>query len=171
MKIILFLLCSFPVLVMAQECKVKKEVDPYSKEVKLTTGFKAFGGGANRTSVSADASKTDVEFILSVNNGAEGKCFDNTSAAIFVYEGGRQKGNFKNNSSMNCEGLFSISFRNVATTPTTLKNLATKKVISIKLTGNAKQVTEITLTEAEQQTLLKMAACIIEESKTLLVKV
>jgi len=171
MKITLILLLCFPFLALGQDCKIKKELDPYSKEVKLTTGFKVFGGGSSRTSVSADASKTDVEFIFSVNDGAEGKCFDNTSSAIFVYEGGRLKGSFKNNSSMNCEGLFSISFRNVVTTPTTLKNLAIRKVISIKLTGNAKQVTEITLTEAEQQAFMKMAACIIEESKTLIKKV
>ena len=154
----------------AQECKIKKEVDPYSREMKLTTGFKKFGNGATQTLISADANKTDIELIFSVNAGAEGTCFDNNSAAVLVYEGGRLKGNFKNNSSMNCEGLFSISFRNVATTPVALRNLATKKLLSVKLTGNAKAVVELTLTETEQQVIMKMANCIIEEAKTLIKK-
>lgn len=170
MKYFFVLFLSLPIFAAAQDCKIKKEIDPYSKETKLTTGFKTFSGGASRTLVSVDATKTEIEFIFSVNGGAEGTCFDATSTAVFLYEGGRLKGNFKNNSSMNCEGLFSIVFRNVATTPTTLKNLAAKKVLSVKLTGNAKKVTEITLTEEEQQLLMKMAGCIIEESKTLIKK-
>ncbi len=168
MKFLLFLFFTAPFFATAQECKIKKEIDPYSKETKLTTGFKTFGGGSSRTLVSVDANKTDVEFIFSVNGGAEGTCFDNNSTAVLIYEGGRLKGTFKNNSTMNCEGLFSIQFRNVATTPTTLKNLSTKKVLSIKLTGNAKQVTELTLTDEEQQRFQQMATCLIEESKTLL---
>ncbi len=166
----LMLLLLVPFFSDAQECKIKKEVDPYSREMKMTTGFKKFGSGATQTLVSADANKTDIELIFSVNGGAEGTCFDNNSAAVFVYEGGKLKGNFKNNSSMNCEGLFSISFRNVVTTPVALRNLATKKLLTIKLTGNAKKVIELTLTEAEQQLLMKMAGCIIEDAKTLIKK-
>jgi hypothetical protein len=170
MKLIPLISLLFPLWSLSQNCPLKKEIDPYSKETRLTTGFKKFGSGRNFTLLSADANKTDVEFIFSVNSGDEGKCFDNNSAAVLVYEGGRIKGNFKNNSSMNCEGLFSIAFRNVATTPTALKNLSQKKVLSIKLTGNNKQVTEFTLTEPEQAQLMSMATCIIEESKTLIKK-
>lgn len=169
MKYLILLLVA-PFFSHAQDCKIKKELDPYSKEVKLTTGFKKFGTGGSQTLLSADANKTDIELIFSVKAGAEGTCFDNNSAALLVYEGGRLKGNFKNNSSMNCEGLFSISFRNVITTPVALRNLATKKVLSIKLSGNAKTVIELTLNDAEQQLLMKMATCIIEESKTLIKK-
>jgi hypothetical protein len=170
MKLVIPLLLLFPLFSMSQSCPIKKEIDPYSKETRLTTGFKKFGAGRNFTLLSADANKTDVEFIFSINSGDEGKCFDNNSTAVLVYEGGRIKGSFKTNSSMNCEGLFSISFRNVVTTPTALKNLSLKKVISIKLTGNNKQVTEFTLTEPEQLQLMNMATCIIEESKTLIRK-
>ena len=69
---------------------------------------------------------------------------------------------------MNCEGLFTITFRNVATTPTTLKNLAVKKVLSIKLTGNNKDVTEIILKDEEQALFQKLVSCLTDESKTLL---
>lgn len=168
MKLLLFALLALPALSFAQDCKIKRQSDPYTKETKLSTGFKTFNGGLNRTLVSVDANKTDIEIIFSVNAGAEGKCFDNTSTATLLYEGGKIKGSFKNNSTMNCEGLFSITFRNVATTPTALKNLAMRKVISIKLTGNAKAVTEFSLTEAEQETFMKMVSCLTEESKTLL---
>jgi len=170
MKSLLVLLLSLPVFAVAQDCTIKKGVDAYTKETKLTTGFAAFGGGSARTLISADANKTDVEFIFSVNEGKEGKCFDDKGTAVFLYEGGRLKGTFKNNSAMNCEGLFSVTFRNVATTPTALKNLAAKKVLSIKLTGNNKEVTEIILSDEQQQTFMKMAGCIIEESKTLIKK-
>jgi hypothetical protein len=157
-----------PLISLSQDCKLKKQSDPYTKETKLTTGFKTLSGGLTRTLVSVDATKTDIEIIFSVNAGAEGKCFDNNSTATLLYEGGKLKGNFKNNSTMNCEGLFSITFRNVATTPTTLKNLATRKVLSIKLTGNAKQVTDLTLSDAEQELFMKMVTCLTDESKTLL---
>ncbi len=170
MKSLFVLLLSFPLFTAAQDCAIKTLVDPYSKETKLTTGFKPFGGGSARTLISADANKTEIEFIFSVNDGQEGKCFDDKSTAVLLYEGGRLKGTFKNNSSMNCEGLFSIVFRNVETTPSALKNLSIKKVLSIKLTGNAKDVTEIIFSEEAQQAFMKMAGCIIEESKTLIKK-
>ena len=165
---LLLIVLSFPIFTFAQECKIKRLTDPYTKETKLTTGFKTLSGGLTKTLVSFDATKTDIEIIFSVNAGAEGKCFDNNSTATLFYEGGKLKGNFKNNSTMNCEGLFSITFRNVATTPTTLKNLATRKVLSIKLSGNAKQVTELSLSDAEQELFQKMATCLVDESKTLL---
>ncbi|HVG12467.1 MAG TPA: hypothetical protein VM843_05645 [Flavisolibacter sp.] len=168
MKMFLLLILFFPLVSLSQDCKIKKQSDPYTKETKLTTGFKTLSGGLTRTLVSVDATKTDIEIIFSVNAGAEGKCFDNNSTATLLYEGGKLKGNFKNNSTMNCEGLFSITFRNVATTPTTLKNLATRKVLSIKLTGNAKQVTDLTLSDAEQELFMKMVTCLTDESKTLL---
>jgi hypothetical protein len=168
MKHLFFLLLAFPLFAVAQDCKIKKQTDLYTKETKFTTGFVSLGAGMGRVSLSIDATKTDIEFIFSVNDGKEGKCFDNNSSAVMLYEGGRLKGNFKNSSSMNCEGLFTISFRNVNVTPTTLKNLAAKKVLSIKLTGNAKDVTEISLNEEEQQMLMTLAGCIIDESKTLI---
>ena len=45
MKVILALLFSFPLFSLAQDCAIKKQVDPYSKETKLTTGFFNLGGG------------------------------------------------------------------------------------------------------------------------------
>jgi hypothetical protein len=168
MKVIFALLLSFPFISLAQDCAIKKQVDPYSKEAKLTTGFFNLGGGMGRVSLSIDANKTDIEFIFSVNDGREGKCFDNNSIAVLLYEGGKLKGNFKNSSTMNCEGLFTITFRNVATTPTALKNLAVKKVLSIKLQGNNKDVTEIILKEEEQALFQKFVSCLTDESKTLL---
>lgn len=168
MKMLFLFVLSFPIISFSQDCKIKKESDPYTKEIKLSTGFKTYSGGLTRTLVSIDATKTDIEIIFSVNGGAEGKCFDNNSTATLLYEGGKLKGNFKNSSTMNCEGLFSITFRNVATTPTTLKNLATRKVLSIKLTGNAKQVTDLTLSAPEQELFQQMVTCLIDESKSLL---
>ena len=170
MKYFFIFFLTLPLFSVAQDCKIKSQVDPYTKETRITTGFVTLGAGMNQVSLSIDATKTDIEFIFSVNRGKEGKCFDHTSAALFMYEGGRLKGNFKNSSSMNCEGLFTISFRNVTTTPSNLKNLAGKKTMSIKLTGNGKEVTEIALTEGEQEMLMNLASCIIAESKNLIKK-
>ncbi len=170
MKYFFILFLILPLFTIAQDCKIKSQVDPYSKETRLTTGFVTLGSGMNQVALSIDATKSDIEFIFSVNGGKEGKCFDHTSAALLTYEGGRLKGNFKNSSSMNCEGLFTISFRNVTTTPTNLKNIAGKKTMSIKLTGNGKDVTEITLNEGEQEMLMNLASCLINESKNLITK-
>lgn len=168
-KAFLFLFPLLPLGLFAQDCKIKRSVDPYSKEAKVTTGFVAFGAGADRFHFTADAGKADLEFIISLNNAKEGKCFSDASTAILTFEGGKLKSTIKNTGSMNCEGSFTMGFKNTTSTPSPVKNLMTKKLISIKLTGNNKQVTEIVLNEEEGERLKFMAGCLVAEAKSLLV--
>jgi hypothetical protein len=69
---------------------------------------------------------------------------------------------------MNCEGLFHVTFKNLATTPGVLNRLLTKKITAISLAGNNKTVTTITLGTEQQQLLMDWANCLIKEAKTLL---
>jgi hypothetical protein len=69
---------------------------------------------------------------------------------------------------MNCEGLFHINFRNLATTPYALQRIATQKISSIRLIGSNKSETNIILREEQKELLMSMAACVIKEAKTLL---
>lgn len=168
MKHLFLLVVILPLFAAAQECKIKRSVDPYTKEAKLSTGFARFGDGAKRFKITADASKSEVEFIISINDGAEGKCFSDASLAVLTFEGGKIKSTIKNTGAMNCEGSFTLGFKNTTGTPAPLKNLLSKKVIAIKLTGNNKEVTELTLTEKEGEQLMHMAGCLVAEAKSLL---
>lgn len=152
---------------VAQDCKLKKTVDPYTKLQKISTGFKKFGRDTTIL-LSVDATKADVDLFFAVPGPPETNCFDNESPISFIYEGGRLKYNSKNSGSMNCEGLFHITFRNVATTPSALNNLATKKLQGIKLTNTRKGVIQINFTEEEKEKLAKMISCAVAEAKTLL---
>ena len=165
----LFLAAIFlPLGLLAQDCKIKRSIDPYTKEAKVSTGFAQFGAGSDRFKLTADASKTELEFILSLNDAKEGKCFSDASMAVLTFEGGKIKSTIKNTGSMNCEGSFTLGFKNTTSTPSPVKNLLSKKVISIKLTGNNKQVTELVLTDKEGEQLMQMAGCILAEAKALL---
>jgi hypothetical protein len=76
-----FLFCSLfflPFFSVAQDCKLSRETDPFTKETKISTGFLALDGG----SVTIDASSTEIDFLFSIE-GAD-RCYDNNcTAAIF----------------------------------------------------------------------------------------
>lgn len=168
MKYLILFLCILPFAVNAQECQVKKSVDPYTKLERITTGFAEFGSGGDRFRVSMDATSKEIEFIFSVPGNGDGKCFDDRSQANVVFEGGRLKSNLKNNLAMNCKGMFTVIFKNATTTPSALQNLTKRKIMSIKLNGTNNTATEVVLTGAEQELFSHMVQCIITESKTLL---
>jgi len=162
MKYSLIILFLFPPVLQAQDCKVKKTTDPYTKEVKVSTGFIQLQGA----SLSIDADGKEIDFFFSMD-GKE-KCFSDASTAVVFYEGTKMKANFKNGGPVNCDGIFHIIFRNVATTPTLLQRLITQKITSIQFTGNNKALTTITFSPEEQQTLMTRADCLIKEAKTLI---
>ena len=151
-----------PFFVHAQDCTLKKEKDTYTKEMKISTGFIELEGAM----VSIQANKTEVDFLFSV--GTNNKCFDDASAAAVFFENSKYKNNYKNNGTMNCQGLFHFIFRNTSSTPTALQNLAIKKITSIKFKDNSGKETEVPFTAEQQQAFMSMAACLIREAKTLL---
>jgi hypothetical protein len=161
MKYPFCLLLLLPLYTIAQDCKLKNRKDPYTREIKLSTGFIQLGGAQ----VSMEGSKSEVDFMFSFGSG---KCFDDACTAALYYEGSKVKNNFKNNGTMNCDGLFHFTFRNTNPTPSALQNLATKKVTSIHFKDNTKKEIVVTLTAEQQQIFASQAACIISETKKLL---
>jgi hypothetical protein len=161
MKYQLFLLLLLPFYSRAQDCKLKNRKDPYTREIRLSTGFITL----DAAQVSIEASKSEVDFMFSFGSG---KCFDDACTAALYYEGSKLKTNFKNNGTMNCDGLFHFTFRNTDPTPSALQNLAIKKVTSIRFKDNAKKEIVVTLTAEQQQIFMNQAACIINEAKKLL---
>lgn len=168
MKRLFFLLAFLPFAAAAQDCGVKKEVDQFTQLPRFTTGFMTLGQGLNRFLLSVDATKTEVDFFFALNSGSEGKCFNDASQAMVVYEGTKLKATFRNTGSMNCEGTFHFSFRNTTATPSALNRLATLKVDSFKWVDSNKKEWVYELTEDEQTLLMERVACLIKEAKTLL---
>jgi hypothetical protein len=163
MKQLLVLALLLPFFSFAQDCQIKKTKDQFTQYPKLSTGFVPFSS----VSLSIDADSKEIDFLFSLTNKTEGNCFDDVSTISFVYEG-KQKANFRNTGTMNCEGLFHVTFKNLATTPSPLQKLSTKKLTAITLVGNDKATTVVTLGPAQQQELMDMIACIVKEGKTLI---
>lgn len=147
----------------ASQCKLIKETDPYTKEIKLSTGFIFLDGG----SVTIDADSKEIDVLFSIE-GAD-KCFDNNSTAAIYFEGVKTKLNSRNGGTMNCEGLFHFIFKNTATTTTSmLQKIMTQKINHILFIGNNKKESTINISPADQQTLMALATCLVNEAKTLI---
>lgn len=167
MRNFLILIFFIPIFSQAQDtCKLKKETDPFTHQTKVSTGFIPFISNGIKLSISIDATSSEIDFFLWIQN--ESKCFDNTSTIQVNYEGERLKANFKNTGSMNCEGAFHFTFRNTIAPASNLERLASKKVSSIRMTGNGKTITDISFTEEQKIQLSRMASCVIKEAKTLI---
>lgn len=162
MKILSVFAILLPLWLPAQDCKLKRTTDPYTKEIKLSTGFISLEGA----SLSIDADSKEIDFMFSMD-GKE-KCFSDASTAAVIYEGTKIKANFRNGGPMNCEGFFHIIFKNGVTTPALLQKLITQKIASILFTGNNKAQTTITFSAEDQQKIMVLADCLIKESKTLI---
>ncbi len=167
MKNIITLVFFLPLFASAQtdSCKLKKETDPFTHQTRVSTGFVPFNVSGLQVKISVDATPTEIDFFVWIVNGD--KCFDDESTIQVNYEGDRLKANFKNTGSMNCEGAFHFTFRNTVGTPGNLQRLTDKKISSFKLT-NGKIVTEVKLTPEQRDQLMRMAACVVREAKTLL---
>ncbi|MFN2457340.1 MAG: hypothetical protein ABR502_03975 [Chitinophagaceae bacterium] len=168
MKNFIVALLILPLFAVSQECTIKKEVDPYTKEVKFSTGLIPFNQGIDRFLLSIDANKSEIDFFFTLNASRDGKCFDAASTATIIFDGNKLKTNFKNTGYMNCEGMFHFTFRNTATTPSALQKFATQKIASITLTGNNKTITVLNINDIQKQLLMAMATCIIKEARGLL---
>ena len=163
MKRFFSILFCLPLLSFSQDCQLKKTKDQFSQEPRLSTGFVPF----STATLSIDADGKEIDFLFAVTNKSEERCFDDASTISFVLEG-KQKSVFRNTGTMNCDGLFHVTFKNMLTTPGNLQRLVTKKITAISLTGNNKSVTTITLGSAQQQELMNLITCIVNESKALI---
>jgi hypothetical protein len=162
MKYLLAFALLFPLGISAQDCKLHRETDPYTKETKISTGFIQLEDGS--VTIDGDATEIDVFFSL---EGSD-KCFDNSSTAAIFFEGTKVKMSMRNSGSMNCEGFFHFTFKNTPATNYQLQKFSTQKLASIIFTGNNKKETKITLTPGQQQTFLSLTTCLVNEAKKLI---
>lgn len=167
MKKWLSLLLFIPILSFSQDCKLKTETDDFTHEKKITTGFANLNEAGDRFLLSVEANSKEIDFFFALPGKGDAGCFDNSSTAVINFEGTRVKATYRNTGSMNCEGLFHFTFRNVKTTPSALTRLATTKISSINFKGNGKPF-EITVQESDKEVIMAMANCLINESKTLI---
>ena len=151
-----------PLFTYAQNCKLNKETDPYTKETKLSTGFIIFSGG----SVTIDADSKEVDMLFSIE-GAN-RCFDNNSTAVVFFEGSKAKMNLRNAGTMNCEGLFHFIYKNSVNTTSQLHKLTTQKISQIVFTGNDKKEIKIILSPQNQEALVVLGTCLVNEAKGLI---
>ncbi len=129
MKHLFFIFFLVPLLVRSQDCKLKKEVDDFTHEAKISTGFVPFNKNLNQVLISIDADSKEIQFFFAFKNAGESKCFDDVSTAIILFEGSKLKSNFKNSGSMNCEGLFHITFRIQSPHPPLCKIYQQKRLV------------------------------------------
>lgn len=170
MKKFLSILLLLPLFTSAQDttakkpldCKLRREQDPYTKETRLSTGFLKLGGAS--VTIDADSKEIDVLFTI---DGAD-KCYDNNSVAAIFFEGVKTKMSNRNGGTMNCEGLFHFIFRNTVNPQTPLQKIMTQPINRIVFTGNNKAETTITISPENQEKLMTLATCLVNEAKTLI---
>ncbi|HEY2721214.1 MAG TPA: hypothetical protein VGI82_05795 [Chitinophagaceae bacterium] len=161
MKYLLVVFFILPFSLRAQDCSgLKNSKDPYTREVKISTGFISLNSGQ----YSIEATKAQIDIMFSI----QGKCFDDASTISVFYAATRLKTNFKNSGTMNCDGLIHITFKNTNPSQSSLLNLGEKKISSIRFKDNTNKETGITLTDDQQQTMMNLINCMINESKKLL---
>jgi hypothetical protein len=163
MRTIIFLACLLPLSLLAQDCNLKKGKDAITSKPVLSTGFIDLPG----TTLSIDVNSKEIDFFFVLDNRAV-KCLDEETEAVFMFEGGKLKLQFKNSGSMNCDGVFHIIFKNSAYTPSQLTKLAAKKIISIQITTSNPKPYIISLSPEQQQTLMNFISCVVKEAKTVL---
>lgn len=165
MKQLLLFFFLLPAFAFGQECSVKKLKDKFSQEPVYSSGFMHFTGAkGEKVSLTIEADSKEVRLLFSIPEN----CFNDQSAAAFSFDGSRSKSNQKNSSAMNCDGIFSIVFRNTNSTSYALNKLATQKATSIIFTGSNNQKIEVVFSEEEKTNLQQKANCLVTEAKSLI---
>jgi hypothetical protein len=156
----------FPFLGQAQDssgCRLIRETDPYTKEVKLSSGFIGLDGA----SVTIDADSKEVIFLFSIE--AADKCFDNNATVDLFFEVIKSKTMSRNAGTMNCEGLFQLVFKNSNSNPTTvLQRLTSRKLTHMIFTGNSKKPITVNLGPKEQEAFMFLANCVLTQGRSLI---
>ena len=78
------------------------------------------------------------------------------------------KSNFRNGGTMNCNGLFHLTFRNTNPAQSNLQNLASRKISAIRIKDNTNKETGIEFNEEQQAMLTQQINCVMQEAKKLL---
>ena len=164
MKQLVFLFILVPFFANAQDCTLKNEKDRYNQDPRLTTGFVTLGAGSDKFLLSISADKREVDYFFALDRSA--MCFNDVSRVLVTFES-KQKGNFKNGGTTNCKGYFHFIFPNQQNLNINLTNLSLKKIATIQFTdtGNNKKI--ITLRPEDQDTIMKLTACVLPELEKL----
>lgn len=160
MRVLILLLMSFPLAALAQDCKLIRETDPYTKQTRLSSGFITLQGAS--VSIEADAGEIDFFFSL------PGKCFNDASTVFIYFEGSKSKTTYRNAGSMNCDGYFHFKYRNAQAANSVLQKLATQSVAHFIFIGNDKKEVTVSLLPDQQKQFKDAAACVTNEARTLL---
>ncbi|GAA4330469.1 hypothetical protein [Flaviaesturariibacter amylovorans] len=162
MKKLLFLLLSAPLFSSAQDsCSLKSDRDPYTKEVRLSTGLIRLGD--HKFSAEANAKEIDLFFAL----GGDALCFNDQSSAVVNFSGTRLRNTYRSGGTMNCEGFFHIIFRNTPETSYSFRRLFEQRIGVISIT-NGKQTVEIKLTEEQKDLMQRALSCLARDAKGLI---
>lgn len=163
MRLSLIMLLFLPLWAVAQDCKLKTEKDPFTKEIKLSTGFTYFDGG----SVTIDADAREINFLFNIEG--PDRCFDANTTVEFYFEGLKGKTSSRNQGTMNCEGLFQLVYKNSNNNPTTLlQRILTRKVTQAIFMVEGKKPVTVVFAPKEQEAFMVLANCLYTEAKKLL---
>jgi hypothetical protein len=163
MKFFFFLCLLSPFALLAQDCQLIKGKDDISGKPTLSTGFMDLPGAT----LSIDVRSREIDFFFVLDSHAV-KCLDEETEAVVMFEGGKQKTQFKNSGSLNCDGIFHIIFKNSAFTPSALTRLGAKKIVGIQITGSSFKPFALTLNAQQQVSLQNSINCVIREAKSVL---
>lgn len=162
MKGFIILLLFIATAACGQDCKLNRETDPFTKDVKLSTGFISLQGA----SVTVDADSKEIDLFFKVNG--KDKCFETNSTAAVFFEGTKSKLNYRNSGSMNCDGYFHINFKNLTGTNSLLQRLASQKIARMVFSNANKEIASVTFTPEQQDFFMTKANCLVTEAKTII---
>jgi hypothetical protein len=145
----------------AQDCKVLREEDLYTRQVRLSSGFFELTGA----SVTVDADKKEIDLLFSFKTN---RCFDDGCTATVYFAGTKSKLLLRNAGTMNCEGLFHFIFRNGTTVNYQLKKMATTPVSQLVFTDRDQKLISVILDESQQRSFMKALQCVTDEAVKLL---
>ena len=165
MKHLFALLFILPAFAFGQDCNVKKLKDKFSQQPIYSSGFMHFTGSkGEKVSLSIEADSKEIRLLYSIVDN----CFNDQSTVAFSFEGSKSKSNLKAGNAMNCDGIFTVVFRNTSSTSFALNKIATQKTTGMIFTGSNAQKIEVVLTEEEKANLVLKADCLVKEAKTLI---
>lgn len=164
MKILLSSLVFLSLLASGQDCNLKDEKDRYNQDPRLTTGFVSLGAGNDKFLLSIAADKREIDYFFALGNTTT--CFDDMSRVMVTFDN-KQRMNIRNAGTTNCKGYFHFIFPNQENLNANLTNLAQKKIATIQFTdtGNNKKI--ITLRSEDQDSIMKLTSCVLNELEKL----
>ncbi len=164
MKHLLFLLILVPCIINGQDCTLKNEKDRFNQDPRLTTGFVSLGAGNDKFKLSISADKKEVDYFFALDNSP--MCFNDISRVMVTFVS-KQKGNYKNGGTTNCKGYFHFIFPNQQNLNPNLTNLSQKKIATIQFTDTDNKKKILTLRPEDQDTIMKLTVCVLNELEKL----